>query len=218
MTMLASEPAICHKCGRRQFYTIVITWNTFLNPTYPASNKCVNCGEMLNYDDIDLETCTPRHREQLRHSKIMDAYNKRHSEYENTKYCPKCGNPMSYCISMGLKYPDGYSYDDGYYIHKACYECECGEKIYDDKSYFDNSELYEFVDYGVGEHEYIYKNTKNHDKIVDDMELQMAAELKLIESELIESKQITTREEEEEYSKKYYGGKPYGIAHRNIDC
>ena len=72
MTMLEREPAKCPQCGNEQDYTKVISWNTFLDPVYPANNKCRKCGADITYDDIDLTTCSPEHRESIRFGKIME--------------------------------------------------------------------------------------------------------------------------------------------------
>ena len=93
MTMLASEPAICKKCGNRQYYTKVITWNMGLNPEYPAHNKCYECGEELKYDDIDMATCSPNHRSDVRYHKIYERLSEKGKNKNTDKIiCPECGS------------------------------------------------------------------------------------------------------------------------------
>lgn len=71
MSIIKSEPAICSNCGAEQYFTKVISWNTLLDPEYPA-NKCHQCGKELEYDDIDMSKCSPFHRGEVRRTKIVE--------------------------------------------------------------------------------------------------------------------------------------------------
>ena len=72
MIMISVEPVICKKCGTKQLYSIVQSWNTWVDPTYPANNICKNCGEKLTSDDIDMNKCSPNHRMWTRAVKIYN--------------------------------------------------------------------------------------------------------------------------------------------------
>lgn len=208
MTMLATEPAICRKCGNRQYYTKVITWNTWLNPEYPAYNKCYKCGEELKYDDIDMTTCSPHHRSEVRFHKIYERLSSKGEDNNNDEeiVCPKCGSTkLSYGFTGGIKLPDKYKNKENYHVSKSFYSCsECGHETYLTLEEILSCGLYEFVENGEEEHEYIVKNVDNYQEIIDEWDRQRKEELEQIENELISEGLITTREEEQEYRDKYY--------------
>lgn len=207
MTMLASEPVICHKCGNKQLYTKVITWNTWVDPEYPAHNVCWKCGEQLNYDDIDLNTCSPSHREEVRFNKIYERLSsKEENNNEEEIVCPKCGSTkLSYGFTCGIKLPDKYKDKENYIVEKSYYDCnKCGHTTYLTLEEILSCGLYEFIENGENEHEYIVKYVDNYQEIMDEFERQRNAEMELIEKELILEGLIITREEEQEYSNKYY--------------
>jgi DNA-directed RNA polymerase subunit RPC12/RpoP len=206
MTMLASEPAICKNCGNEQLYTKVISWNMWLNPEYPANNICHKCGAQINYDDIDLSTCSPNHREEIRWNKIYERMKEiQKNSGEEDIVCPKCGSSK---ISFGfytLELPEKYKNEKDYRAEKSYYDCsECGQKTYQTIEDILSSGFYEFVENGQNEHEYIVKKSDNYDELMDEAEVQMRAERDRAESELILEGVITTKEEEKEYSDKYY--------------
>lgn len=202
MTMLASEPAICRKCGNKQYYTKVITWNTLVDPEYPAHNVCYKCGTELNYDDIDLTTCSPDHRAEIRNNKIYEVL------YANDIYikCPKGGSDqLHHVFCGGIGFPNKYKDKDGYCVHKSYRECsDCNFVKYDTIEDILDSELYEFVENGLGEHEYIFKKVDNFDELIKQYEQEQMQDRERIENELISKGIITSREEEKEYSDNYY--------------
>lgn len=55
MTMSRQVPAICPQCGRKQYYEILLTWNSFCN-TPISNNKCI-CEHQLTRNDINVEEC-----------------------------------------------------------------------------------------------------------------------------------------------------------------
>lgn len=203
MTMLSSEPAICKKCGNKQNYTIVLSWNTWLDPEYPAKNFCYKCGEQLNEDDIDLNSCTPYHREHVRNIKI---YNRINEKYKEEKVvCPKCGSEKYYYGSQFSISPEKYNELDDYSIHKSWMECkECGHKRYETLEDYLATGLYEFIENGEEEHQYILKESSNYEKIQEECEKEENRRREEAEQELIAEGIITTREEEKEYEQKYY--------------
>lgn len=207
MTMLASEPAICKKCGNRQYYTKVITWNMGLNPEYPAHNKCYECGEELKYDDIDMATCSPNHRSDVRYHKIYERLSEKGKNKNTDKIiCPECGSEkVSFVSECGIKLPDKYKDMEGYSVSKSWRECQdCGYKDYDTLDKIMTSDIHEFVENGENEHEYIVKDVENIDEIMREFQRKMREEQEEIEDELISEGLITTREEEKEYRDKYY--------------
>ena len=204
--MLAAEPAICKKCGNKQFYTKVITWNTWLNPEYPAHNKCYKCGEEITYNDIDLSSCSPKHREEVRYGKIHTTYNSKiKDKSESNNVCPECGSEMCFALSCGIKLPEKYKDNQNYSVEKRYHICnECGYKKYQTVEEITASGLYEFVENGTEEHEYIVKKSDNYQEIIQKQNEQFAKELEQIENELISEGLISTREEEQEYIDNYY--------------
>lgn len=202
MTMLASEPAVCRKCGNKQYYTKVITWNTMVDPEYPAHNVCYKCGNELNYDDIDLNTCSPGHREEIRNNKIYEVLHA-NDIYEK---CPKCcSNKWSHVFCSGIKLPDKYNDKKEYSVHKSYHKCsDCNFVKYDTTEDILDCGLYEFVENGLGEHEYIFRKVDNFDELIKECEQEIQQEREKIENELISKGIITTREEEKEYSDNYY--------------
>jgi hypothetical protein len=206
--MLASEPARCRKCGNEQYYTKVITWNTWLNPEYPANNKCCKCGTEIKYDDIDMLTCSPYHRSEVRSNKIHERLSSKENNGNNDKevVCPKCGNTkLSYSSICGIKLPEKYKDKENYQVKKSYYDCsECGHTTYLTLEEILSCGLYEFIENGKEEHEYIVKYVDNYQEIMDEWDRKRKEELEQIENELISEGLITTREEEKEYSDKYY--------------
>lgn len=109
MTMISVEPAICKKCGIKQPYTVVHSWNKLIDPIYPANNICKNCGEKLTSDDIDMNKCSPDHRLWTRGVKIYnywmdncltrEEYDKYDFEHDLDKIQRKVENEM---VSLGL--------------------------------------------------------------------------------------------------------------------
>lgn len=55
MTMSALAPVTCPKCGYKQYYELLLSWNSFCN-TPINDNKCI-CGYQLTEDDIIIEKC-----------------------------------------------------------------------------------------------------------------------------------------------------------------
>ena len=207
MTMLASEPARCRNCGNKQIYTKVLSWNTWLNPEYPAHNKCCNCGTEIKYEDIDMLTCSPSHREEVRFQKIYDRLSAREkSQNKKNIVCPKCGSDrISYGFSCGIPLPEKYKDKKNYSVQKSYYNCgECGHTTYRTIEDILVSGLYEFVENGENEHEYIVKYVDNYQEILDESTRKRKEEMSEIENELISEGLITTREEEDEYCDNYY--------------
>lgn len=202
MTMLSSEPAICRKCGNKQQYIKVITWNTMVDPEYPAHNVCYKCGNELDYDDIDLKSCSPGHREEIRRNKIYDEI---HANDIHEK-CPKCGSEhWNQVFTGGIKLPNKYKRENGYYVHKSLHECsDCNYKKYDTAKDILNSELYEVVEDGEGEHEYIIKEVSNYNELISELQEENKRIWEQAENDLISKGIITTMEEEKEYSDNYY--------------
>lgn len=202
MTMLASEPAICRKCGNKQRYTKVITWNTMVDPEYPAHNDCYKCGEELHYDDIDLNSCSPNHRYEIRMNKVCDVL------LENVikEKCPKCGSEKwSHVFNCNGELPDKYKDKEEYDVHKSYHKCEdCNFVKYDTVEDILDSGLYTFVENGLDEHEYIMKQVDNFDELLEEYQLEIEQKKERIENELISKGIITTRKEEKEYSDCYY--------------
>ena len=206
MTMLASEPARCKNCGNEQLYTKVLSWNTWLDPEYPANNKCYKCGTEILYDDIDLSTCSPSHREEIRFIKIHERFELENEETDTDKItCPKCGNSkLSYVYSY-VSLPDKYKDQKDYLIEKASYVChECGYERYKTIEEILACGLYEFVENGEREHEYIVRRSDNYQEIINKSIQWQNDELARIENELVSEGLITTREEEQEYHDKYW--------------
>lgn len=203
MTMLSWEPAICHKCGHKQLYTKVITWNMWLNPEYPADNYCTNCKEEINYDDIDLNSCSPEHRYERRYSIIYDKYRELNGD-DSERKCPNCDSDMNAFSTMGIKLPDKYKGRDGCYVVKSGYVCpDCYTRIYDTKDDICD-DMHDFVDYGENEHEYIVKDSDNYRELWEQHQREFDSAIEDIESELVSQRMITSREEEDEYKKRYY--------------
>lgn len=208
MTMLSTEPAICKKCGSNQYYTKVITWNTDINPEYPAHNKCYKCGTEIKYEDIDMTKCSPDHRYEVRDHKIYERfYSEEIKNDKNTEkiICSKCGSNKILYGSYYVALPEEYKDKDNYCVTKTCYECkECGHIRYETIEEILSCGLYEFIENGKEEHEYIVKYVDNYQEIIDNLDKQRKEELEQIENELIFEGLITTREEEKEYSDRYY--------------
>ena len=206
MTMLSSEPAVCKKCGNKQLYTKVLSWNTWLDPEYPANNKCYKCGTEISYDDIDLSICSPSHREEIRFIKIHERFELENEETNTDKIiCPKCGNSkLSYVYSY-VSLPDKYKDQKDYLVEKASYAChECGYERYKTIEEILDCGLYDFVENGEHEYEYIVKRSDNYQEIINQSIQWQNEELTRIENELIAEGLISTREEEQEYHDKYY--------------
>lgn len=206
MTMLASEPAICKNCGNKQRFTKVISWNVCLDPKYPANNKCCQCGTEIEYDDIDMLTCSPFHREEVRRKKIYDRYLKEeNNDDEEDTICPKCGsNRISYGFGV-RSLPEKYKNEKDYVVQNGYYQCEeCGHITYETIEDILSSGLFEFIENGENEHEYIVKRVDNYQDIINKLNKQKEEKLDKIENELILEGLITTREEEKEYSNKYF--------------
>lgn len=208
MTMLAIEPAICKKCGNKQNYTKVITWNTWLDPEFPGYNKCYNCGKELKYEDIDMSSCTPKHRGEVRFHKIYERLSLKENNNNNDEEeitCSKCGSTkLSRAFSCGIKLPDKYKDKENYHVSKSYYSCgECGHERYLSLEEILSCALYEFVENGEEEHEYIVKEVDNYQEIINERSRQMKEKFEQIENELISEGLITTREEEQEYRDKY---------------
>lgn len=209
MTMLTTEPARCRKCGNKQYYTKVISWNTWIDPEYPARNKCYNCKTEIEYDDIDLSTCSPDHRNEVRFNKIYERLSSKEKIEDSGEelVCSKCRSKnISSGSTMGIKLPDKYKYEDGYQVNKSFVTCnECGHKEYETLEEILSCGLYEFIENSnEEEHAYVVKRVANFQEIMDEWDRQRKEELECIENELIAEGLITTREEEQEYSDKYY--------------
>lgn len=208
MTMLTSEPAICRKCGNKQHYTKVISWNTWIDPEYPARNKCYNCKTEIEYDDIDLSTCSPGHRNEVRFNKIYERLSLKEDNNNNEEIvCPKCGSTkLSHGFTCGIKLPEKYKDKENYQVEKSHYGCsECGHTTYLTLEEILSCGLYEFIENSnEEEHAYVVKRVDNFQEIMDEWDRQRKEELEQIENELISEGLITTREEEQEYSDKYY--------------
>lgn len=200
--MLACEPAICRKCGNKQYYTKVITWNTDIDPEYPAKNICYECGAKINYDDIDLNNCSPNHREEIRNNKIYEAL---HSNDVHEK-CPKCGSDnWHHVFHCGMKLPDKYKDKKEYCAYEGYCECsDCNFVKYDTNKDILDPRLYEFVENGFGEHEYIFKKVDNFDELIKQYKQEERQDRERIEVELLSQGIITTKEEENKYSDSYY--------------
>lgn len=206
MTMLATEPAICKKCGNEQYYTKVLSWNTFLDPEYPADNKCYKCGTEIKYEDIDMTKCSPNHRDEVRYHKIYERFSSKENDTDTEELiCSKCGSNKILYGNYYVALPEEYKDKDNYCVKKTCYECEeCGHIRYETLEEILSCGLYEFIENGKEEHEYIVKYVDNYQEIIDNWGKQKKEELEQIENELISEGLITTREEEQEYSDKYY--------------
>ena len=185
MTMLSWEPAICHACGHKQLYTKVITWNMWIDPEYPADNHCGNCGEEIDYKDIDLDSCSPEHRYELR-------------------YSINCDSDMNAFSTMGIQLPDKYKNKKECYVVKSGYVCpNCETRVYDTKDDICD-DMHDFVDYGENEHEYIVKDSDNYRELWEQHQREFDSAIEDIEAELVSQGMITSREEEDEYKKRYY--------------
>lgn len=216
MTMLSWEPAICHKCGHKQLYTKVITWNMWLNPEYPADNHCTNCKEEINYDDIDLNSCSPGHRNERRYSIIYNRFRELYGD-DSERKCPNCDRNMNMFSTMGIKLPDKYKDRDGYYVMKSGYVCpNCDTKIYDTKDDVCD-DMHDFVDYGENKHEYIVKDSDNYRELWEQHQKEFDSVMADIETELVSQGIITSRQEEEKYEKDYYEKLDKKIKRKNTD-
>lgn len=206
MTMLASEPAICKKCGNKQYYTKIISWNSCQNPGFLPHNKCYKCETEIKYDDIDMSTCSPEHREEVRFNKIYERLSlKTDDDDEEEIICSKCGSTkLSHGFVCGIELPDKYKDKENYRVSKSYYLCnECGHERYLTLEEILSCGLYDFVENGEEEHEYVIKEVDNYQEIIDEHNKQMKEKMEQIESELILEGLITTREEEQEYRDKY---------------
>lgn len=204
MTMLSSEYAICKNCGSQQLYTKVLSWNTWLDPEYPANNKCSNCGCEITYDDIDMSKCTPSHREEVRLDKIYERMSAKENKDKVSIICPECGSDNNSYVYNYVRLPDKYKDKDNYLVYSFYYKCkECGCKIYETIEKILSSGFYEFIENGEKEHEYIVKRVDNYKEIIAEANRKMKEELDKTEKELIAEGLITTREEEKEYENKY---------------
>jgi hypothetical protein len=206
--MLSSEPARCKNCGNEQLYTKVLSWNTWLDPEYPANNKCYKCGTEISYDDIDLSACSPSHREEIRFIKIHERFELENEETNTDKIvCPKCGNNKLSHVYSYVSLPDKYKDQKYYSVAKESYVCNgCGHKRYKTIEEILACGLYEFVENGECEHEYIVRRVDNYQEIIDQCVQWQNEELTRIENELVAEGLIPTREEEQEYHDKYYEG------------
>lgn len=205
--MLTCEPAKCRNCGNESFYTKVLSWNTFIDPEYPARNICCNCGAEIKYDDIDFLTCSPSHREEVRLNTIYNRLSdKEKSANKEDVVCPQCGsNELSSWFSCGSNLPEKYKGKRNHEVHKGYYRCnKCGNTSYRTIEDILSSGIYEFVEKGENEYEYIVKYVDNYQEIIKKYEKQKKKKLEQIERELIEEGLITTQEEEREYADKYF--------------
>lgn len=101
--------------------------------------------------------------------------------------------------------PDKYNDEKEYSVHKSYHECsDCNFVKYDTVEDILDCGLYEFVENGLGEHEYIFREVDNFDELIKECEQKIQQEREKIENELISKGIITTREEEKEYSDNYY--------------
>lgn len=216
MTMLSWEPAICHKCGHKQLFTKVITWNMWLDPKYPADNRCGNCGEEINYNDIDLNSCSPMHRYEYRYSIIYDKYRELYDD-DSERKCPNCNSDMDAFSTIGIKLPDKYKNKKEYHVVKSGYVCSnCDTRIYDTE-YDICDDMHDFVDYGENEHEYIVKDSDNYRELWEQHQKEFDSVMADIEIELVSQGIITSRQEKEKYEKDYYEKLDKKFKRKNTD-
>lgn len=202
MTMFSTEMAKCRKCGQKQVYEKVLSWNSWLG--CPPINTCWRCGKELNYDDIDLNDCSPQHRNEVRNQKIYERLSSKEKVEDNGKelVCSKCGSKnISSGSTIGIKLPNKYKYEVGYQVNKNFVTCnECGHEEYETLEELLACGLYEFIENSnEEEHAYVVKRVDNFQEIMDEWDRQRKEELEQIENELISEGLITTREEEQEY-------------------
>lgn len=205
MTMLTCEPAICSKCDNKQLYTKVLTWNTFINSTYPANNTCYKCGNKLNYEDIDINECSPFHREEIRFSKIYQRLGDINKSNSIKEKCEVCGSEkLSQCDCWGIDVPDEFKNDKSVRVAKKWTECsDCGHKKYlSVEECCEN--YYDYIRDGDNEYEYIVKKNKDFDKIMNEFSIKREIKFEKVKNELIQEGLITSDEEEEKYYREYY--------------
>ena len=100
--------------------------------------------------------------------------------------CSKCGSTrLSHGFTCGIELPDKYKGKENYRVSKSYYSCsECGHERYLTLEEILSCGLYEFVENGKEEHEYIIKEVDNYQEIIDEYNKQMKEKLDQAEKKI----------------------------------